>query len=150
MVVDDVEDHGNATAMRCVDEALRRLGTTIEARRGEEIDSVVPPPELTGKIGDRHDLDDGHAELAELAELSGGGFPRPFAGEGPQVELVDHSSPLGRAGPYGVPPGERGIDHLRRTVRPRRLEARGRVRVLTLAVEPVAIEGSRGGGRTEA
>ena len=62
VVVDDVEDDGEAQRVRAVHEAAKIVGLAVEPRRRIEIDAVVPPPEPSNEIRDRHDLEHGHAE----------------------------------------------------------------------------------------
>ena len=82
VVVDDVEDHAEPLAVRGVDELRETLRPAVRAVRREGVEPVVAPPALAREGGDRHQLDRGHAELAERAE------PRHHAGERASGENV--------------------------------------------------------------
>jgi hypothetical protein len=43
VVVDHVEDDGEAEPVRSVDEAAQLVGPAVEPRRREEVDALVPP-----------------------------------------------------------------------------------------------------------
>ena len=45
VVVDDVEDDGEAVAVRLVHEAAQVVGLAVETRGGEEVDAVIAPAE---------------------------------------------------------------------------------------------------------
>ena len=76
VVVDHVEDHGEAQGVGAVDEAPEVVGRAVEPGRGEQVDAVVAPAEPAGEIGDGHELEDGDAQLGEVRELRLGGAPR--------------------------------------------------------------------------
>ena len=50
MVVDDVEDDGDAERMRAVDEAAEIVGPAVEPGRREEVDAVIAPAEPAREI----------------------------------------------------------------------------------------------------
>ena len=70
VVVDDVEDDGEAVAMRLVHEAAQVVGLAVDMRGGEEVDAVIAPAEAAGELGDRHHLDARDPEIGEVAELA--------------------------------------------------------------------------------
>ena len=57
MVVDDVEEYGEAEPVRGVDETSQVVGRAVAARRREQRHAVVAPVARPGKVGDRHQLD---------------------------------------------------------------------------------------------
>ena len=70
VVVDDVEDHGEAVPVRGVDEAPEIVRGAVGARRGVERDAVVAPVPAAGEVGDRHQLDRGDPEVAQVRQTS--------------------------------------------------------------------------------
>ena len=135
VVVDDVEDHGDAAAVCHVDEPAEVVGRAVEMRRRVQIDAVVSPAETPFELGDRHHLDDREARVRELAQLGGRGGKRAGTRERADVHLVDHLTFERHAGPRLIGPAERaGIDDLRRAVHAFRLEARRRIRISPLVV----------------
>ena len=73
VVVDDVEDDGEPLGVGGVDEAGEVVGRAVGGVRGVEVDAVVAPAVAAGELGQRHQLDRGHAELAQ--RLRGAGSP---------------------------------------------------------------------------
>ena len=71
VVVDDVEDHAEPLSMRGVDELRQPRRPAVGLQRREGVEPVVAPAALTGERGDRHQLDRGHAELAEASKPAG-------------------------------------------------------------------------------
>src|SRR5690242_15887585 len=65
MVVDHIEDHAQAETVSCIDESSHVIGRSIKTRGRKKMDYVVAPPKGSGKLADRHDLENGHAELRE-------------------------------------------------------------------------------------
>ena len=57
VVVDDVEDHGEADAVRGVDEAGEAVRAAVGGVDGGEVEAVVAPAPVAGEGGDRHQLD---------------------------------------------------------------------------------------------
>src|SRR5262245_8917473 len=68
MVVNDVQNHRQAAPMAGVDEHLKVCRAAVGILRGEWINPVVTPVSQTGELRDRHKLDRGDAELAEIIE----------------------------------------------------------------------------------
>ena len=69
VVVDDVEEDGEAALMSGVDEALESIGRAVGLVRGEEVDAVVAPALHAGEGVDGHQLDVSDAESREIVEL---------------------------------------------------------------------------------
>ena len=129
MVVDDVENHGEAQTVRRIDEPAEIVGTPVQTRRREQIDAVVAPAEATFKFGNGHDLDHRDADSCQLLELARGRRPRAKPRERPHVQLVRDLSSQRRTGPVVVgPPKRERIDDFRRPVRPLGLKPRRRIR----------------------
>ena len=142
VVVDDVENHPEAQRVGAVHETTKIVGLAVEPRRRIEVDAVVPPPEASGKIGDGHDLEHGHAQARERGQLAHRCRPRPFARERADVHLIEDLAVARDTAPAPVRPVEAvGIDDARRAVRSLRLEARCRIgQQALLLIEPVAVE----------
>ena len=153
MVVDDVEDHGDAARVRRVDEAPEVVGRAVKTRRREQIDAVVAPPEAPLELRDRHHLDERDADARELPQLLRRRGKRARARERADVHLVRDLSRQHRAGPRLIGPAERvRIDDLGRSVRTLGLKARRRIRIQPIVVvelEPIAIADARVGGAAE-
>ena len=144
VVVDDVEDDPQTEAMRFVDEAAQVLGPAIGAGRRPPIDAVIAPVPAAGEVGNRHQLDRGDPEPAQLGQLIDQRGKGSLRGVGADVELVDDQVVDRQTGPGFVAPLKRQrIDDLGRTVDPLRLEPRGRIRVRLATIEPVLVAGSR-------
>ena len=89
MVVDDVEDDGEAALVRGVDEAPEIIGLAVKAIRREEIDPVVSLSECTREFVHRHDLDARDPGVGQGIEMIDRGSERTFAREGADVNLGD-------------------------------------------------------------
>ena len=122
VVVDDVEQHGEAFRVRCVDEPREPVGTAVRAMRRGQVEAVVPPAALAREGRDGHQLDRRHAELAQAAQARDHGVERSLLGERADVELVDDEVVERDALPALVGPGERaGVDDGRRAAHAVRL-----------------------------
>jgi hypothetical protein len=64
MVVDDVEHGSESAPVTSVDEPLKPRGAAVAGLRREERHAVVAPVAVAGKLGHRHQLDRGDAEVA--------------------------------------------------------------------------------------
>ena len=145
VVVDDVEDDAQTVAMRVVDEAAQVLRPAIGAGRRPPIDAVIAPVPPAREVGNRHQLDRGDPEPAELGQLLDQRGKGSLGGVGADVELVDDQVVGRQTGPGFVAPWKcPRVDDLGRAVDPLRLEARGGIRVGLAAIEPVLVAGSRG------
>ncbi len=112
VVVDHIEDDGEAQAVGGLDEARACRRGAVLVRRGKQADAVIAPAEVAGEVGDGHDLDDGDAGVFEMREFFRGRRPGPFRSEGAEVELVDDLSFERLAAPcrFGGPPRKRRRD----------------------------------------
>ena len=89
VVVDDVEEHGEAERVRGIDQAAQIVRRAVAAGRREQADAVVAPVARAGEVGHRHQLDGGDAEVAQIGQPLGHGGERPFGRERADVQLVD-------------------------------------------------------------
>ena len=121
MVVDDVEQHGEALAR-----ARRRRAAAGPAgrRRGRgrrrQVDAVVAPAVLARERGHRHQLDRGDAELAQAARCGIAASNVPSVGERADVQLVDDASRRARAprSRRRVHANAPGVEHARGPAQP--------------------------------
>ena len=148
VVVDDVEQHRQAEAVRGVDERAQVVGSSIAARGGEQRRAVVSPVPSPWELRHRHQLDCGDAEPAEVREPAGHPGKGPLGRERADVQFIDGECRRRRRRPVLVGPPEGGrVDDLGAAVYAVRLGARRRIRKRPLVVEqePVAIAGPRPG-----
>ena len=68
VVIDNVEDHRDASRVTRVDEPVESLGSAICMVRRVEVHAVIAPSAPPRKLGDRHDLDRVDTELLEVIE----------------------------------------------------------------------------------
>ncbi len=124
VVVDDVQDDGEAAPVRGVDEPLESLGAAVARLGRVEGHAVVAPVAIARELGDGHDLDCGDAQVAQRPQPLDDGVERAGRRERADVQLVeDVVRHLGRA-PTVVGPTKRGrVDHTRRAVHAVRLMA---------------------------
>src|SRR6185437_13510906 len=95
--------------------------------------------------GDRHQLDHGHAEVAEVVEPLDRRVERSPRGERAQVQLVDHRPVQRRAPPAAVAPAEGGmVIAAAHPLRAERLPRGTRVRQRRPAVQPERVIGPAG------
>ena len=102
VVVDHVQNNGNAAPVSLADEAFEGIGAAVGGRDGERMGRVVAPRAVAGKRRYRHQLHRVHAEGFEVVEPGDGrverGRPPPFAvAKRAHMEFVDHHLLAGRA-----------------------------------------------------
>src|SRR5207302_5140734 len=68
MVVHDVQKNHQRTRMRRIDEALELVRRAITRVGRKWQHAVVAPVASAGKIGQRHELDRGYAQIGEIVE----------------------------------------------------------------------------------
>ena len=94
MVVDDVEQDGEAAAVGLAHEPLEGVRPAIRALDGEEVRRVVPPGHVAGELGQRHQRDGVDPEVDEVVELPERAVQVARAvllrSEGAYVQLVEH------------------------------------------------------------
>ena len=148
MVVDDVEDDGDAERVGAIDEAAEIVGPAVEPGRREQVDAIISPAEPAREIRHGHHFDAGDAELGERRQLARSRLPASLRGEGADMHLVDDQLARARRPRHAASLQAKrpGIDDFRRPVRPLRLKARGRVgqrRLVPIEAEPIAHAGPR-------
>src|SRR5439155_19429236 len=79
MVVDDVEEDGEALRVAGVHEAAQPLRTAVGRLRRVEVNAVVAPVARAGELGDRHELHRGDPQLGRPREMRAHGFERARA-----------------------------------------------------------------------
>ena len=98
VVVDNVNEDGDAEAVGGADEAFEGVGSAVVGFDGEGVAGVVAPAEAAGEFVDGHELDAVDAEFLEAGEEGdgvvegGGGLD---ASEGADVELVEDEFVVG-------------------------------------------------------
>jgi hypothetical protein len=110
VVVDDVEEDGEAAVVGGIDEVAKRGGTAVIGLHGVEADAIVAPVARAWDGIDGHEFDGGDAEIAEVVEALNGGVEGGFGGDGADVEFVEYVAGQGEAAPVIVLPGKGGID----------------------------------------
>src|SRR5579871_3789147 len=70
MIVDDIEQNGEAALMARLDQRFEVLGSAVARTGSIKVSAVIAPIARTGKLGDRHQLDRGDAELKQVVEMA--------------------------------------------------------------------------------
>ena len=143
VVVHDVEHDGEVGAMAGIHESPQTVGTAVAVLCRERGDAVVAPVSGAGKLGDRHELDRGDAQVAQRRQLVHDAVEGAGGGERPDVQLVEHEVGHGRGPEAVVGPVEAVVDDRRRPVDAVGLPARGGVGPQPV-VEPVPVAGPGG------
>ena len=68
VVVDHVEQHHQSQRMRCIDQRLQFIRTTIASCRGEWQHAVVTPVATAGESRHRHQLEGGDAKVHQIGQ----------------------------------------------------------------------------------
>ena len=116
VVVDDVEDDGDATTVGGIDEPAEPVRTPVRLLDREDEGGVVAPRDVAGELVGRHHLDDVDAQVGQVVELADDGLEvaapaaRRVEAEAPHVELVDDHLVPGRRGVADAAPRIAGID----------------------------------------
>ena len=142
VVVDDVEEHGEALGVGRVHEPAQVAGAAVGVGRRVEGGAVVAPPALAGEVGERQELDGRYAEVCQVPQPLADAVERALLRERPDVELVhDEVFQHGRRPPVAGPRERGRVHHLARAVDALRLVPRGGVRDMLASVErdPVAV-----------
>src|SRR5581483_7612999 len=99
MVVNNVENHSNFQRVRSIYEGAHIIGPSIQAGRSIWLHAVITPAESSGKVGDRHDLNQRDARVAQIFQLLRCGIPTPSLSERPQMQFVENLTGQGKAAP---------------------------------------------------
>ena len=143
MIVDHVEQHGDAASVRRFDEGLEILWPPIGRVGGVGVDPVVAPAPAAAEVANRHDLDRGRAEFDEVIELIGRPGERSGWREGADMQLIEHDVVPGPARPAVAPDIRLVVDRLAWPVHVPGLKAGRWVRNAHPVGELEAIERSR-------
>ena len=148
MVVDDVEEDGEALRVAGVHEAAQPLRTAVGRLRRIEVNAVVTPVARARELGDRHELQRGDPQVGQPREMRDDGFEGARGRGGAHVELVEDEVHA-RAAPEALvrPRKACRIDHDRRSVHTLRLPVRHGIGSVALAVEAVLVARSGHEGR---
>ena len=106
VVVDDVEHHREAASVRRVDESVEAFRAPVRMVGSEEVDAVVAPATVAGKLRDGHQLDDRHSEVDEVVKVRHDAVERPLLRERTHMQLVDDRAREVDAVPVRVGPPE--------------------------------------------
>ena len=117
MVVDDIEEHRQAARVAGVHETPEPARSAVGRLRRPEVHAVVTPVARAGKLGDRHQLHCGDAELDETGEVRNDRLEGAGRSERAHVQLVENEVAERVAREFLIGPHEAvGIDDDRRTV----------------------------------
>ena len=75
--------------MGVIDETAQVIRSPVQMCGCEEIDTVIPPTEVSGKICNRHHFNNGDTNAGQLRQLFRGGAPGPLLGECAHVHLIN-------------------------------------------------------------
>jgi hypothetical protein len=106
VVVDGIEDDGEAGVVGGIDEALQGAGASVTVLCGEVEDAVVAPVAIAGELVDGHEFEGGDAQGFEGREARDNGVEGALGGEGADVEFVEDEIGTGDSPPGGIGPGE--------------------------------------------
>src|ERR1700723_2827024 len=140
MVVNDIQNYGDAQHMRAIDEGAKIIRGAVKTRGCKKIHSVVAPSEFPGEIGYRHQFDDGNSKIGELLQTLHCSAICAFLRESANVHFIDNLAFDANSAPARVGPLEfTGIHNLREFIRPFRLKTRCGIGERAFAVDHVGI-----------
>ena len=128
VVVDHVQNHGDAQIVGCLNEGLQIGIAAIGSVQGEQVGAVIAPVALAGEGGQRQQLDHRNAEGLQVRQLGPGGGQGPLRGEGADMQFIDDGIFDGDAAP-AVRLDAGWIGHRRGAMHAVRLGTGGRVRI---------------------
>src|SRR6202162_6383374 len=99
VVVDNVHHHRESVSMAGVDKSLQAGGAAVGRWWRVEAGAVVSPVAISGKLGDRHNLDCGDTEIAKIWKSRNDAFECALGRESAGVEFVDDEVFQRNAGP---------------------------------------------------
>ncbi len=145
VVVNHVQNYGDAAAVAGVDQALQAVGAAVHFMRGKEIHAVVAPAAPSGEGAHRHELQVGNPEIGEVTQALRRTVEGALRSEGSDMRFVDHRRRQGDLLEAMVPPGEGVVAHLEgRAVDALGLALRARIRQGIAAVDAEGV-GNLGG-----
>ena len=137
--------------MRRVDEARKPLGAAVRSVGSKGVEAVVAPAALAREGGHGHQLDRGHAELAERGQTGDDGVEGALVGERADVHLVEHELVELEAAAADVgPPKGSMVDDGRGSAYAVGLMRRARIGIRLRAVEREEVLGAGGAGEASA
>jgi hypothetical protein len=140
VIIDHVKQDADAFGVGGIDQGLEVFGLPVAAVGREQVAAVIAPVPTAWKIGDRHDLDRGNAQISQQIQLFYRRDERSFRGERADMQLVDDHLLPGATAPACVPPEiAAGIDDLAGSFDILGLEARSRVGDFLAVLEHKAV-----------
>ena len=106
VVIDHIEDHRQPMGVTGINQLSQIFRPPVPCMGGEEIDSVVSPVPVAGKLGNGHQFNRRHPQVRQVVQPRNDRREGPFRGEGPHVKLVYQIIVQGRVAPLLVPPAE--------------------------------------------
>jgi hypothetical protein len=85
VVVDDIENNGQAMRMTRIDQSLQVVGRSVAVVWREQVDAVVTPPPYARELTNRHQLHVRDAECGEIRQPANGALEGTFFAEGADV-----------------------------------------------------------------
>ena len=117
VVVDHVQEHGEAPGVAGVHQAFEPVGTAVGLVGSEEVHPVVAPAAGSGEPVHRHQPEVGDPQVLQVIQARRDPVERPLRRERPHVEFVHRGPGEGFGYEPRVGPGERRVIHrLRGTV----------------------------------
>src|SRR5580704_3873837 len=140
MVVDYIQNDGDAYCMRAIDEGAEIIWGAIKPRGCKKIYPVVAPSELSGEICNRHQFDYGNSEIGELLQMLDCGAVCAFLSESADVHFINNLAFDAKSLPGGVGPLKfTGIDSLREFIRAFGLKTRRGIGERAFAIDLIGI-----------
>ena len=90
VVVDHVDQHHHPQCVRRIDEGLQLVRRSVDRIGCELQHTVVAPVALAGKVGERHQLDGGDAQIGQRRQAPSSGRKVALGSEGANVQFIDH------------------------------------------------------------
>jgi hypothetical protein len=89
MVVNDIEQHGEAGRMAGAHERSEFRRRTVSGEWREKIDAVITPATLAWEARQRHELDMRHTEIAQMRKLLLRACVSAFGGKCTDMQFID-------------------------------------------------------------
>ena len=98
--------------MAGVDQLLQPVWAAVAVLRRKRINAVITPVTLSGKLGHRHQLKSGYAELFQVVKPGDRSLKGAFRGECPDMQFVDDAGFKGNSLPTAIFPGKNRVKQL--------------------------------------